>query len=203
MHDRVVRGVAAATVATALALLAHLAAGAPMPGWLGVVVPLMASTFAAVLVSRRRFSWTRLAVSAGAAQYLFHSLFVLGAMPVDLGGLGHAHHGHPAPGGAPGFELHDLHAGHGGPWMLLAHIAAAVLTTVLVQQGETIGQRLATWGAMALRRLLGRIPQAPTGARGGCCRPPTRRRLLAPAAAVRGGRSTRAPPEPAGYLLAA
>jgi len=123
----------------------------------------VASVFAAVLLSRQRFSWGRLALSAGVAQYFFHSLFVLGAMPFDLGGLGDAHHDHAAVAvGAHGEHVgHDLHAGHGGPWMVLAHVAAAALTTVLVHQGEAIVHRLAAWGVLVLRRFLGRIPQPP------------------------------------------
>jgi len=200
----VVRGLAAGSVATALALFFHVAAGAPMPGWLGVVVPLVASIFVAVLVSRQRFSWGRLSVSAGVAQYFFHSLFVLGAMPFDLGGLGHAHHDHGVMGMATHeASHHGLHAGHGGPWMLLAHVAAAVLTTVLVQQGEAIFNRLATWGALALRRLFARIPQMPVGD-AGCLRwSLTRVQLLVPSGRVPGGRSTRAPPTSSSYLLAA
>jgi len=200
---RVVRGLAAGTVATALALFFHVAAGAPMPGWLGVVVPLVASIFVAVLLSTQRFSWGRLAVSAGVAQYLFHSLFVLGAMPFDLGGLGHAHHDHGVSRVAAHGAHHDLHAGHGGPWMVLAHVAAAVLTTVLVHQGEAILHQLATWGALALRLFLARIPQAPVG-EAGCLRwSATPVQLLVASGSVRGGRSTRAPPAHSWHLLAA
>lgn len=204
MHGRVrvTRGSVAGILATALALFFHVAAGAPMPGWLGVLVPLVASVFVAVILSRHRFSWVRLALSAVVAQWLFHHLFMLGAMPFDVAGSGHIHHDHGAVDGVAHGAYLDMHATHGGQWMWLAHLAAAVLTTVLVHRGEAVVQQLARWGALALRRLLARIPRPVLHDAAGVRLLSATHWLPEPGRGVPGDRCTRGPPGPSCYLLA-
>src|SRR5699024_1714941 len=107
---RLVRGGVAATVATALALIGHVAGGGAMPGWLGIALP-------------------RLSAAILGSQALFHGLFMAGT-PGDPGTrlvappgthLGHGSHGdHGGPGaqgaqGLPATEVgsHAGHAGHG------------------------------------------------------------------------------------------
>ncbi|MDK7750784.1 hypothetical protein QP572_10535 [Brevibacterium sp. UMB10442] len=47
------RGVIAAVFATFTALFAHVVGGAPMPGWLGIVAPLILSIFLCTVLAGR------------------------------------------------------------------------------------------------------------------------------------------------------
>lgn len=150
-RDTVVRGLLAGAVATTFALLLHLAAGGTMPAAPGFLLPLGLSLLVGVLLSGRRLSVVRLAATAVASQVLFHSLFVLGTAPAA--GMSHAHHGGPAP--AP--EL------LGGPDpMVVAHLTAAALTTVVLHRGETLLGAVSRQGARAVSCLLCRIPRTVT-----------------------------------------
>lgn len=163
---RVVRGTAAGTLATAFALLFHLAAGGQMPGRLGVVVPLVLSVFVGVTISPRRLSAVSLTLSALISQYLFHWLFVLGVGPGSAQGPAQSHHGHQGHHAidlsVSAVETDGGHGGHdhGGEWMWLAHVVAAVLTAVVLHRGEVLARQLGLWGHLMLRRLLRRVPRA-------------------------------------------
>lgn len=150
---RLARGAAAGVLSTVLALLFHLAAGGPVPGLLGVVAPLVLSVLVAVHLSGRRLSPARLALSALAGQVIFHTLFVLGSLPFDVGGPGHGHHTTSAPAVAA-----DPHLAHGGEGMWAAHLAAAALTTVLLHRGELLLAELRALAWQVVRCLLGRVP---------------------------------------------
>src|SRR5690606_16871403 len=76
---RVARGSAAATLATFVALLSHVAAGGAMPGWLGVAAPWMFSILVCVPLAGRRLSVLRVTAAVVVSQALFHVLFVLGS----------------------------------------------------------------------------------------------------------------------------
>ncbi|MGF3057034.1 hypothetical protein [Microbacterium sp. YY-01] len=135
---RVVRGLAAASVATFIALLAHVAAGAPMPGWAGVFVPWLFSVLLCIPLVGRRLHAARLAAAVFASQFLFHALFVLGASPTGTltatGGV-HIHSLWPMADMSP-----DMAAAAApfiaGPMMWIAHAAASGITSVLLYRGE-------------------------------------------------------------------
>ncbi|MCP2267250.1 hypothetical protein ACFQHV_07220 [Promicromonospora thailandica] len=137
---RALRGVLAALSATFVALASHLAAGGPMPGVLGVVVPLALSLPLCVAWAGRRLSLFGLSASVAASQLFFHVLFLLGtpvrgAVPVPSGP--HAHHEMPVPA-AP------MPAGmaHADTTMWLWHGLAAAVTVVVLYRGELLLVRL-------------------------------------------------------------
>lgn len=133
---RVWRAVAAATVATFVALLSHLAAGAPVPDWLGVYAPWVASILVCTAFSRLKLSLLRQSIGVIASQLLFHYLFVLGTPPdftVSHTDFRHGMHmmGHLEISTAPVMRM-----AHGGVGMLLWHGCAAAITIVLLAQGD-------------------------------------------------------------------
>src|SRR5690625_5788395 len=84
---RLVRGGVAATVATALALIGHVAGGGAMPGWLGIALPWWLSVTVCTVLAGTRFS-----------------LPAVGRDPGQPGAVPRAVHGrHPrGPGHPPG-----------------------------------------------------------------------------------------------------
>lgn len=132
------RGSAAAAVATFTALLSHVAADGEMPGWLGVLVPLLLSMMVSVVLAGRRLSLLRLSLSVTVSQFLFHTLFVLGAITPSGMALGHQH-GAPLELPAAVGDL-ALVAPDAGMW--LGHALAAGATTLLLYRGERATQQL-------------------------------------------------------------
>ncbi|MDR2997573.1 MAG: hypothetical protein LBU78_05595, partial [Microbacterium sp.] len=88
----VIRGFAAASTATFVALAAHVTAGGAMPGPLGVLAPWLLSLMVCVLLAGRKLSALRLSISVIVSQLLFHGLFVLG-MITPTGTIGGHVHG--------------------------------------------------------------------------------------------------------------
>lgn len=150
-HQRALRAVAAATLATFVALLSHVAAGGEPPSPLGAALPWALSLMVSLLVVGRRLSVVRLGVAVTAAQALFHVMFALGVVPLAGSAPG-------APGAAGQTGPFSLHAGHmslpaslaipGVPGalagvapdaaMLAAHVLAAAVTTLLLHRGEQL-----------------------------------------------------------------
>ena len=156
---RVVRGVAAAVVATFVALLSHLIAGGEVPGPLGILVPLVASTWPAVLLAGRRLSLWRLSLSVAISQALFHMMFMLGAA---YGGAGAApsHHAHGfeqilLSSAQPGAVAAAMHA---DPLMWFWHGVAAVVTIAMIHRGERALLRLRELAARIVEWLRERLP---------------------------------------------
>lgn len=165
---RLVRGGVAATLATALALIGHVVGGGAVPGWLGIVLPWWLSVAVCTVLAGSRFSLPRLSAAVLGSQALFHGLFMAGtptdpsAQLVAPPGthLGHgshdghsghgaqelpatdvgAHAGHVGQGsdGVGAAAEHALHGHHDDLQMLLWHVLAAVVTTVLLHRGETV-----------------------------------------------------------------
>lgn len=109
--DGVLRGLIAATGATAAALAGHSIAGGPVPGLLGMIVPWWLSVALCCVLVGRALSVGRLSVAVLASQVLFHVLFVVGSVDFfapQAAGAGHAGHaggwltGGSAGGGAAG-----------------------------------------------------------------------------------------------------
>ncbi|MFQ6485020.1 hypothetical protein [Brachybacterium epidermidis] len=207
---RLVRGAAAATVATAVALTGHVLGGGVVPSFLGVLLPWWLSVAVCTVLAGSRFSLPRMALAVTGSQALFHGLFMAGtpgdpsahlvAPPGDH--LGHGvHHGHLAPGGdaaAPhaigpvvdtpahtahgvgDLAQHALHGDHSGTAMILAHLLAAALTTVLLHRGESVLHRCFTLAAQLGRFWLlpAANPAVPVLPDRPCCRVPEALHLL-------------------------
>src|SRR5690606_25403369 len=155
-------GRTAASIATGLALGGHLAGGGAMPAWLGILVPWWLAVAVCTLLAGTRFSLARMGVAVLASQALFHGLFSAGT-PGDPGlalvdppgshlGHGAAQAGHTASGtghtahGGDGIAAvadHAAHGSHSDLQMLLLHLLAALVTTVLLQHGESVLMRCA------------------------------------------------------------
>lgn len=146
----------AAIIATFTALLSHVVAGGDMPGWIGIGVPLLLSVMVSVLLAGRRLSLLRLTVSVSVSQFLFHTLFVLGA--ISPSGTVRAHH-HDAPLMLPpaAGELTAV-APDAGMW--LAHVVAATATTAILYRGERAVQQLLQAARTAVVWVVGVIARA-------------------------------------------
>ncbi|REJ03853.1 hypothetical protein DY023_16125 [Microbacterium bovistercoris] len=157
----VIRGFAAASTATFVALAAHVTAGGAMPGTLGILVPWMLSLMVCVLLAGRKLSALRLSVSVLVSQFLFHVLFVLGLLtPTGITG-GHVH-------GAPlqlpettGLTVQVI--ADGGMW--IGHAAAALLTILALHRGERMLLGMRDLAVQAVRWLRSRLDDATPAAR--------------------------------------
>lgn len=157
----------AASASTFIALASHVFAGGGMPGFLGIAFPLGLAVLACILLGRIRTDSLRLALSVGASQFLFHTLFVLGTPPASVGAGptadAHAGHGQLAASSAMADFATSagasttgaaLHLGHDGPLMWAMHAVAAVLTALALYFGETLLAKLATAKDAAVELLL-------------------------------------------------
>ncbi|UOQ59452.1 hypothetical protein MUN76_10345 [Leucobacter rhizosphaerae] len=157
-----VRGSFAATIATFVALVSHVAGGGAVPGIAGWATPLILSLLICVALAGRNLSVIRLSVSVVASQVLFHTLFMLGTPSAALQGGASAgagaampqHHDHaammmiPPPALSPGTaELVQA-----DPTMWLAHALGAAVTVIFLVRGErtlerlrAIATRIAAW----------------------------------------------------------
>ncbi|MDQ1217096.1 hypothetical protein [Microbacterium arborescens] len=147
-HQRALRAGAAATLATFVALLSHVAAGGEPPSALGAALPWALSLVVSLVIVGRRLSVVRLGAAVAAAQVLFHVMFALGVVPlagsagVSTAGTSQTgpmslHPGHvplPASVSAPG----ALAAVAPDAAMIGAHVLAAVATTLLLHRGERL-----------------------------------------------------------------
>lgn len=141
-HERgvvVLRGAVAASLATFIALLSHVAAGASMPGALGIAVPWVLSLAVCTMLAGRRLSLARLSIAVAVSQALFHVLFVLGT--VTLAGTSSPHgHGSPA---LLRFAAPDAPAAAGGDLVMTgAHLVAAAITVAVLHRGEQLAYQL-------------------------------------------------------------
>lgn len=172
--DRVLRGVVAASAATAIALLGHVLAGGPAPGLAGLLVPWWLSVTLCTALAGRTVSLPRTAAAVLGSQLAFHLLFVLGSAGTGTVSLHMHHHGHGTPpsaavdpvadgavsdmtGAAGASTVHGshaaLHGAHLDAPMLLGHLAAAVLTIALLHRGERLLERAGAVGLTALDAL--------------------------------------------------
>lgn len=183
---RLVRAAAVSSVATLLAALSHTFGGGAAPHPLLILaVATLLTPFSALLVGTRQ-SRGRVASAVFVAQAAFHMLFQALGSPTGadtLGGVGHTHHLNLDLLG-PATSETSL-----STTMLLAHLAAAVLTTVLVWHGETLLGSIVRWVEAMFRR-------AAAGAPAQHRRPPRLRSTLLPSfdAAVAAAVPRRGPP---------
>lgn len=159
-----------------------------MPGWLGILLPLILAAAASTLLVGRRLSVSRLGLAVVLSQALFHVLFVLGAGPAAgtdavLHAHAHAHaHGHQhgaltsaVSGAEPAVTAASL---HGDAVMWALHALAAVVTVVALHRGERacaiLRQTAADVARWARRLVLVALVFVPVG--------PTRTPVIAAAA---------------------
>ncbi|WP_369371336.1 hypothetical protein AB1046_21580 [Promicromonospora sp. Populi] len=162
---RALRGVLAASSATLVALLSHVAGGGEMPGALGIVVPLALSLPVCMAWSAQHLSLPRLSASVVVSQVFFHVLFVLGTPrgpATASSGLHAAHAGMTRsttsaqlPGQQSGQMAEMVHA---DVTMWVWHAVAAVATVVVLYRGElmllrlrALADRTAAWLLRGLR----------------------------------------------------
>ena len=157
---RVARGAVAASVATFAALMSHVSAGGAIPGWLGVAVPWILSVMVCTVLAGRRLSALKLTIAVVASQLLFHTLFVLGAVPTR------------APASMPGAHSHALVTDpvsdaaatmvHTDTTMWFMHGFAAVVTVAALYRGERAILRVraltAEWVAWVRQQFVRAIP---------------------------------------------
>ncbi|MFB9775910.1 hypothetical protein [Brevibacterium otitidis] len=182
---RLLRGSAAATAATLIALAFHVIGGGSLPNPLGVIVPLALSHPICIILAGRNLSLWRLSVSVAASQAIFHLLFLVFTGPAAPGPatalerhmLHHGGHGGPA-----GHGVLAGHGGHGGPVgadvlavaggghaghdhsslpMLAAHLAAGAITVAMIYWAETLLTRIGACARLLIRALLPVIPRVP------------------------------------------
>lgn len=161
---RVVRGFAAAGVATLVAALFHMAGGGQAPSALALTLSLVFSSLASIVLVGRRVALWRVTLSVAVSQFLFHALFTL-SPSASFSGMpmgGHLHAGMhltlvPGAGTAPA-------AMTAGPtflgedvWMWLAHAAAAALTIAVLLRGERTLLAVARFTFFRLRRFVDRV----------------------------------------------
>ena len=148
----VTRGLLAATFATFVAALFHVAGGGADPSALAIVVSLTFSGLACIALAGRRLSRVRLSISVALSQLIFHALFSLGqpgVILVSTHGISHVHDatqmammgGGLSVAGVQGAQsmqgmqgLQDVIPDT--PLMWVSHIAAAVVTIVAISRGE-------------------------------------------------------------------
>ena len=156
---RVVRGLVAATLATFVAALFHVAGGGAAPSGLALTLSLTFSTLAALALTGRRASTWRLAASVAVSQTVFHALFSLGAGGtrfVSADGSSHVH------AGSHLIAMADQHMSESSvipdsPLMWLSHATAALVTIIALRFGGR-----AFWGLFETARLrLDRVVRPP------------------------------------------
>lgn len=128
------RGFAASSVAIFTALAGHVTSGGLMPGMLGIAVPWVLSFMVCVLLAGRRLSVVRLAASVAISQFLFHVLFVLGAITPAVAMTGHQHGAHLMMSDSSGVA----EAIAAGGMMWFGHALAALVTVVALHRGERL-----------------------------------------------------------------
>lgn len=148
-QHRAVRGIAAASVATFVALLSHVLGGGDMPGVLGIAVPWALSLPACVLLTGKRLSLWRLSISVAVSQVLFHTLFVLDTPTTGAPMTTHGAHGAQMamPVADPSAHTAAMHA---DPTMWLWHGIAAAVTIAIVYWGEQALMRLRQLAAQTI-----------------------------------------------------
>ncbi len=150
---RPLRGAAVGISATVLAVTGHVLAGGRPPAPTDLALLLAAAWAVATALGGRRWGLPSLLAVLAGAQVVLH-VGLAGATPVGAAGAGRAMAGMAGMAGSGG-------AAH-GPWMLLAHLAAALLTAVLLRRGEDW-----LWALLELVTRGRRAPAAPPVVRAG------------------------------------
>lgn len=153
---RLLRGWTAASVATGAAVLGHTVAGGPWPPVLLVALCIALSAPVCMLLAGLRLPAIGLMLSVAVSQLLFHGLFsVSGTMSAVVDHTSHA--GHAVASAGPELVLQSTGAhvhSHSalevllpaslGPWLMPSlHVAAGILTVLVLRHGESLALRIA------------------------------------------------------------
>lgn len=152
---RVARGLVAASFATFLALMSHIAGGGTVPGWLGIAVPWVLSAAVCTVLAGRALSLTRLSIAVAVSQVLFHVLFVLG-MPTAVVVASPGAHDHGAMT-MPAISTMPATAMIADTTMWVWHAVAAFLTIALLYRGERSFGQLRVLAVRAVRWIRRRL----------------------------------------------
>lgn len=152
----VVRGFAAASLATFAALAGHMTGGGEMPGLLGIAVPWVLSFMVCVLLAGRKLSAIRLSASVVISQLLFHVLFVLGTVSPSGTATPHVH-GAPLmlPADPAGSAVAEAVVADSSMWF--GHALAAIVTVVVAYRGERLLLALRALAVQAVRWVRRRV----------------------------------------------
>lgn len=159
---RTLKGLAAASFSTFVALFSHVIGGGTMPGLLGVLVPLILALPLCVALAGRRLSVPRLTVSVAVSQFLFHTLFSMGATSAPaVSGSVSGHTGHGMPIVLDAAALPAAQMGHSDSMMWAAHLVAGILTVAALYSGEAVITRLAAFTGFLLSRIIPTLVDGP------------------------------------------
>ena len=152
----VVRGFAAASLATFAALAGHVTGGGQMPGPLGIAVPWVLSFMICVLLAGRKLSVIRLSASVVVSQLLFHVLFVLGTVSPSGIAMPHVHRAPLVlPVGPAGSGVAEAVVADSSMWF--GHALAAIVTVVVAYRGERLLLALRALAVQAVRWVRRRV----------------------------------------------
>jgi hypothetical protein len=158
---RFARGWLTALFSTLIAALSHTLVGGT-PSTLAIVVSLAFAGMLCVGLAGKKPSASRLAVSVAGSQLLFHQLFALLGNPAWGAGFGHTHGTSdaltPMTAVATGPVWHPTSQSDAA-WMLVAHLAAAAVTFLLLRHGERAFWSLSTNARELARRLFPALPE--------------------------------------------
>ena len=128
---RFARGWLAASFATLIAAASHAAAGGIAPNLVSVALALAFSGVACIALTGRSLSLVRTSLAVGGSQLAFHLLFSSLGGATGAAGVAGGAHDHAASSLA---LISTTPAHHTDGWMWLAHLAAAVLTVVVLRE---------------------------------------------------------------------
>lgn len=157
--SRARRGAVVGLLAGAVALGAHLSGGGPLPHPAGLALAAALCALVGALAAGVRRDLPRAVVLVGAAQGLLHGLFLLfapagGPASATVGG---AHHAASVPDvTSTALATASEHA-HAGMWG--AHALAALITIVLLFQGERLARALLGVAGTLARRVVRRLAE--------------------------------------------
>ena len=140
--ERAWRGVAAASFATFVATVSHVAVTGEAPGLPNLLLALGLTAPICVVLTGRAPSWGRLSIAVALSQVLFHSLLALDLTggATTAAGDGMLHHSGDAMTGMAAASVPAMHSAvhHGAdsPWMWAAHALAAAITILALGTGE-------------------------------------------------------------------
>ncbi|MBO9577869.1 MAG: hypothetical protein J7480_03760 [Microbacteriaceae bacterium] len=171
---RALRGLAAGTTTSYLALLFHVLGGGEAPSPLAFAACAAAVTWAAMLIGRSRPSLPLLTIAVAVGQLLLHGMFAMttgGASLVPGGDGSVPGHAHAHAAGA--LDLLGAAGTGGGRAMWAAHVTAGLLTIVLIRSGERLLHALAVIARTAARSIV-RVAQVVLAAVAAVSRTPRR-----------------------------
>jgi hypothetical protein len=189
----VTRGLLAASVATFIAALFHVAGGGADPSALAIVVSLTFSGLACIALAGRRLSRVRLSISVALSQLIFHALFSLGqpgVILVSTHGIRHIHDGTQMAMMGRGLNVAGAQGMQGmqgmqdvipdTPLMWVSHIAAALVTIVAISLGEKAIRAVCALARIVAARLVPVQETAPLPLRRSVSTQPFARSLALP-----------------------